>query len=314
MDTKTNIFRDIIIGTLITAFIYLAIIAGLYPFLLLCAAPAIYYGVKNGIKYSLIISFIPAATMYFLYGDIAIIMGVLCSGVGIISASCIKRNKMITNRVVNSTAFIFIFIMLMIVVYNGNGLDGTNIIEQMDKMLLSQFSEVMAQVKEIGAYDAEQIKNIEQSFGAVVNQMKYAFPAFVLIGSFFISLISNTVATSFIRSMTTKIIAPMKISRFRVNLRFSMAALIIFLSSFILKWNNEGLYNILSTNLMMVFYVILFLQGLGVIIHWIERTSSSRIIKILVIAASVLSVYMNSLVSLVGAIDLLFNFRKIREY
>lgn len=312
MDSKTDVFKDIVIGTVITSFLYLTVLAGFFPMILFCSAPGIYFGVKRDMRYPLIINVIPAVIGYFLFGYAALVIGVMCLGTGLISANCINRNKMITNRVVNSTAFIFIFMMLIVVAVDKYG--QINIVESLDESLISAFNNTMNQVKEANMNDAEQIKNVEQMGLAMINQLKYVFPSFILIGSFFISLVSNMVATSFIRNLTTKIMAPMKLSRFRVSMRFSMAALIIFVISFLFKMMDSNLYGILSMNLMMIFYVILFLQGLGVISHWIEKTSSSRIIKTLVIVASVLSVYMNSLVSLVGAIDLIFNFRKIRDY
>lgn len=309
MDNKKSLVKDMIIGIIIASLVWFIGLEILSPLILIIPAVGIIIGVKHGEIYSIIMNIVSSLILLFFFGISALFMGVIFCGVSYISSKSIRDKKIASHRIVRSIAFTFIFIILVMGVFKvGFNID---LIEEANNKNTVIFEEAINEAKKV--YSGKEISQLESYKTLVGTIIEANFPVIILSFSFIISVISNYIATSFLRKKTSMIIAPIKISRFRVSIKFSLAALIAFVISFIIKGINPGIYEILISNMTVALYLILFIQGLGVISFWIEKKGISSVARIAFLVFCVISVFLSAVASFIGAFDLVFNFRKLRE-
>ncbi len=312
MNDKTNLGKDLAIASIITIIAGIAGFGFFTPIALLFPVSGIVVGVKYGHKYSLVPHIAAAVVFLLIFGIKSAPLVAFLAGVSFISSKSINRREVISERLVKSTAYMIVFIIAVLLI--AKFAFGFDYIEETVQNNMTIIDNYIDEVQKMGIdYNKEQIEEIQRLQPQIANIIKMNTPSILLITSFGISAVSNGIASYIIRRRNIKILAPMKLSRFRVSMKFSVAALVIFIISFIIKFINAEYYNVVVSNLTLIFYFVLLLQGLGVISYALERLRVPKFIRVAILIISIFSVFMTAVISIIGAIDLVFNFRKIRE-
>lgn len=306
-----DIKRDLISSTILSSLIGIVSLA-VFPLLIfLYPVLSIVMGVKYGNRYSLITALASGLPVVLVVGVNYAPVAVMFMLMSYAISSSINKAERTSERVIKGTAIIFGFFVAFICIVKIVG--GVNFVALIQSSSETGITEAINQLKESGSYSSYQIKEIEQLKEASLTSIKMILPGTLIVASFALSFLSNSLASRIIRKRAIKEMQPIKISGFKINTVFSVSALLVILSTMAIKSIDTGIYEVLKTNLTIILFMVLFLQGVGVIAYFLEKFKVSAVLKGLILVFLFLSTSLSAIVAFVGIADMIFNFRRIKD-
>lgn len=262
-------------------------------------------------KYSIINIFLSSILFFLLLGNYTLPFSIVFIGMTIIIVNSIDRNEEISHRILKTTAYIFIVIILFMIL--SKKVFNYDIIDNLIKTNSNLFDNSLEELKNMGIkYSKEQIEELNSIKPLLIDFFRNSIFSILLLGSLIISLVSNSLTNFIIRRKNIKILSPMKFSEFKVSIKFFIASIIILIFTYIIGKINPSIYKVLISNITIIFYFIIFIQGLSVMIYILEKFNIPKIVRYIIIFLSLFSLILGMIVFFIGMIDIIFNFRKIK--
>ncbi|NMR96043.1 DUF2232 domain-containing protein, partial [Vibrio parahaemolyticus] len=102
-------------------------------------------------------------------------------------------------------------------------------------------------------------------------------------------------------------------SKFSVPSNFGIGIASVFVLTLLLRNIDGAIYDVLLVNLTAILSLIFVLQGLSVVDFFLKKRNKKRITRVIILAVIILFIPMLTPITIIGAIDMIFDVRKIRK-
>ncbi|QUH25168.1 YybS family protein [Serpentinicella alkaliphila] len=231
--------------------------------------------------------------LFVIFGPIAIVMSYLMSK---------KRNEfevIIAGTIAASVSW-FIAIHIISIV------SGINILDQIAYIFKES---IYAQLDMLNQMNL----NSELRINEAINYFISIFPALIIIQSMIVSVINYYLSISVLRRTnqyagTTPTFSSFKLPK-HIIMGFFLLSALAYLSQYV-----QGIYyeNLLH-NITALFMFLLFLQGISVVLYFMEKSNLNKVFKVFILVVVILMRTFLTFVALAGFIDAIFNVRKFNK-
>ncbi len=297
-------------SALLTAITSVLAIAGLYiPFMgflmFIISVPFIIMMVRHSWKYVVIASACSAVLVSFVafptYGVYVAVFGGL---VGLVMGHYIKEKKdssytIFYGALTASVAFIIILSITTLIT-------GISLSETVEKV----FTETLSLTENMGVSDM--LKNSEVQLADLIEIFKMIIPSSLIISAAIYSLINYFVATVIMKRTGMDVSSVKKFSEFTLPNNIMVGTTIILVLSYFAGKMNIVDSQILFMNVLNLFIYVFLIQGVAIMFFYLEKWKFKKFTKIL----SVIIIFlfqMTLTLAVVGWIDNVFDFRKVRQ-
>ncbi|HEX9024444.1 MAG TPA: YybS family protein [Geobacteraceae bacterium] len=296
---------DILKGGTATLALYLASIslplAGVLPGVF-SPLPAIYYGLKNGRSAALAIVLLTTALLAFIAGPTGALVFMAQSGlIAIAFPFLLGRGWGAGRAMVGSVAVAFCSILIVAAIYWATqGIDPSKTVRGWIDSGMSQSSALY----EKSGITGEELKTLQQGVKEAGNLIARIYPALVLAGLGAIAGF-NLLALKGIAARLGRMSPVGDFRRFR-NPDHLIWLLIV--AGFALLINND-VVSTAALNLLAVLLPLYFLQGLAIIIHYLDQFRVNWLFRVIFFVLLAIQPYLLIAVAVFGIFDLWGNFR-----
>jgi len=309
-----NEYNKNIIETIIaTLFMNLyALLSINYTPLLLVLYPLVFIvlGIRDGVKYS-IISMIMVSTSIALTGDVisSIILLTVFGPMTVYIIIGIK-NRRKSLEIIAVSAVLFFSGLIALYGYSEKS-SGINIKDQMEENFQILIENQMETFKDMNLTNTEilnSIDNLESTYKIMVTML----PAALILVSVAISYLNYLMSSLVLRRTGIGVVNVPLFSRFKLPNNYLYGALTIFATLFILKRANMSNIDAVNINAMILIYFMIIIQGLAVLDFMLKKFKFQLVPRIILIITITFIGPLTIIISLVGIMDLIFDFRKLK--
>jgi uncharacterized protein YybS (DUF2232 family) len=281
-----------------------------FPLLMmLFPALSVAIGVKYGLRYNMVNIGLSIITISLIAGLTYIPALSIYIGLAAILNLGMNRDEKASKVVLKGGTYMFLALSLISIalkIYFE-----IDILESLKTSLETGLADTLRQLESAGTdYDMATIKSVMQSS---IDFMVSIFPAILAFGAFFISTISYVIASYIVKKSGRKSVEVPKLSGFRLSSAFSLSSVVILVVVLAMKLFGVSAYRPLVSNLTFILYMLVFIQGLGVVSYFLNKTRMHSILKWIILIFLALNAGLSMVVSFVGVLDIVFNFRKIKD-
>jgi uncharacterized protein YybS (DUF2232 family) len=161
--------------------------------------------------------------------------------------------------------------------------------------------------------DINEINNYLDNMGKIlVDTIKTQYPAIIITSSVIVSAMNYFVVSKLGHRFKADIIKHEGLSNFSFPSTFIIGMSGILLLSFLLKFLNFNV-NLIQMNILRVLIIAMMLQGFAVVKFFLIKFKVLKAARVLILFLIIFSPGMGEILSFLGAIDLIVDFRKIRH-
>ncbi|WP_069650987.1 YybS family protein [Caloranaerobacter ferrireducens] len=278
--------------------------------ILLYPVPFIILGFRRDIKYSILsiivssfvlgilIDLLTGVFMLLLFGPLSVIFVYLLN----------KKEKSYKVLIITTVVF---FVSILIVILLSGYIFGVSFVEHMELSLNKAFEVQLDMIKNMSLTNYEMSK-IKSMMDMIIDYMIAILPAALIIFSGFVAYVNYLVLGAVLRRIGNRNIHVPRFKYFRMPSNAILGILAIFIATWIIKYFKMLYYHTIFLNVMIIVLFILFIQGLAVLVFYLDRRKTNKFIKGIILVLSVMYIPMWLLVSFIGFIDSLINFRKVK--
>jgi uncharacterized protein YybS (DUF2232 family) len=280
--------------------------------LVLYPVGALVYGIKNGVNpaavaitvASLIIGM---GTGGFINGIILLIMfGPLTVA---LAYGMKKRRRPLQVLVTGSLVF---FTSTLMVFYLADSLTGLSIINQLENTFKETLFIQIDMLKGMGLsnYEIDSARRmLEDGYRYII----LILPSILMFMSLLVSYINYIITVWLLRKLSIGIIQMPWLHKFTVPNNFALGVLVMFIGVFISRGLDGTYFDTIFLNLLVLIGVVFILQGLAVISFFLIKWKMNAFTRGLVVFLAIAFSPVLTAVSLVGGLDTVFDFRKLRR-
>ncbi|WP_427340672.1 YybS family protein [Caloranaerobacter sp. DY30410] len=305
--------RAIAEAGIITALTIILALIGLNIFsivILLYPVPFIILGFRRDIRYSILSIIVSSFVLGILIDLFTGIFLLLLFGPlsGIFAYLLNKKEK--SYKILTITTVVF-FVSILIVILLSGYIFGINFIKHMELSLNEAFEVQLNMIKNMGLTNYEMSK-IKSMMDTVIDYMIATLPAALIIFSGFVTYINYLVSGVVLRRIGNRNINVPRFKYFRMPSNAILGILVIFISTWIIKYFKIFYYQTIFLNVTFIVLFILFIQGLSVLVFYLDKIKINKVIKGIILVLSVVYTPMWMFVSFIGFVDSFVNFRKVK--
>lgn len=280
--------------------------------LLLLVFPVMFIivGIKNGMVEG-IISLMTTCTIlaYIIDPMIALYLFVVFVPITITIIYTTKKRKNAMEVLLYSTIVLFASVLLLFSLIN---IREGNFFMQIEETFKEGLYLRIESLKEMGfsSYEILEDKNfIESAF----KEMLLIAPATLLFLSLIASYINYSLSILGLKKVGINIINTPKFSRFRLPNNIALGTIVMFITTLIAKQLGFIYFDTIVVNLTVLMGFMLLVQGLSIIDYILIKVKVKTFFRILFIVLTIVIAPLITAVSMVGLIDVIFDFRKLRR-
>lgn len=310
MDTsERNKILEIIFMTVIST---LLVLTGIYylPFIIfLYPIPLIIIGVKHGIKYNTISSLISILTIGLVIdpiSGISVLVLFLPITLGL-SYMITKGRKPLEILGINTIILLICFLITIGVTGDMTGVSILSELEDSFSQILNTQVELL-QDMDYSSYELSQIKDMLEN---ALDYILLIFPAMVIMFSFIITSINYIISSIILKKWGNNIDTIPKFSKFKLPDNVLIGIAIMLISTLLLKKLDFFYYDTVVLNITVFASFMFVVQGLSVIDYKLIKMNMKMFLRILIIAFFIVLLPLGWLISFLGVLDIIFDFRKI---
>lgn len=268
-------------------------------------------GVRHGIEYnivSILISILVVGLVVDKYTAFFIFIAFVPLSI-VINYVIKKRGKsqeLILYSTITSLVSYVIAIVLVKKVFN------ISFIDQIEKSFSLVLKTQLDMLKETGLsnYEMYQTKDILEN---AYEYMVLVIPSAVIIFSLLTAYLNSILSIFILRKLRYGIVFVPRFSYFKLPSNFILGVIVIYLGVFLLKQLKVFYYETIFINVSALMSFAFFLQGLAVLIFLINKSRLNQVGKVIFIVLLILSFPLSAIISMVGFLDIIFNFRGIKK-
>lgn len=268
-------------------------------------------GVRHGIEYnivSILISILVVGLVVDKYTAFFIFIAFVPLSI-VINYVIKKRGKsqeLILYSTITSLVSYVIAIVLVKRFFN------ISFIDQIEKSFSLVLKTQLDMLKETGLsnYEMYQTKDILEN---AYEYMVLVIPSAVIIFSLLTAYLNSILSIFILRRLRYGIVFVPRFSYFKLPSNFILGVIVIYLGVFLLKQLKVFYYETIFINVSALISFAFFLQGLAVLIFLINKSRLNQVGKVIFIVLLILSFPLSAIISMVGFLDIIFNFRGIKK-
>lgn len=311
LNNKTTALTE---GAIITGLMVVFALIGIYFIPLttiLFPIPFVILGVRHGTKYNTL-SLIAASLIIGMIVDVisGAILFITFAPLSIALAYTLKRKYSTSQIVVLSTGVTLISIIFMISFLGI--ISGVDFLTEIETSFNQTLKLQINAIKSMGISPYE-ISEMEDMLKATLEYIILIIPSIMIISSVFIAYISLWLSSSILRRLGDKRPVIPKFTRFKLPHNIILGVLIILLGTMALRYFKLLYYETIFINVIVLFSFVFFLQGLAVIIFLMNKMKLNKILRSILIALIIISVPLSFVVSIIGILDNMIDFRKLKR-
>lgn len=307
---KRNILESLgvalfMISYTIMGFSTLPIILILFPVLFIA------YGVKNNLIPSILIMVIVSTIIGFTTDTISgLLLFFTFAPITIVITYGIKsRRKSI--EVLTAASLVFFLTVLIIIGYV-RGVSGINIATQLENNFKTMLNIQVDMFKEMGLTNFELLK-VKDFLERAYKSMLLVVPSIAIITSLIVSYVNYYISVVVLRKVGIGVVNIPKFSRFRLPNNIIPGILVMFLGAYLTK-NVKGFsYETILANLILLIGFVLYVQGLSIVDALMIKRKMVFAFRIVILLITVFFTPLVSIISILGLLDILIDFRKISK-
>lgn len=268
-----------------------------------------------GVKYTIRDSFLSILLTSFLIGiSVDIISGLIMLAVFgtmalYIADSIIKRKKSV--EIILPSALI-LFIASGIVFLMLRGFSDISLIDQVQESLnnYTQMQLELIEDMELTNIEAFRIRETANDISRIIISI---LPSIMIVMSVVISYANYYLSIVILRKLGLGIRDNPRFSRFSLPNNFIIGSLVMFLLVYLLGNLDAIPTDLIQMNLVVLIASLLYIQGISVLDFLLVRRVINIVIRIIIIGITLFASPLITFLIIVGLVDLLFDFRKLRK-
>ena len=227
----------------------------------------------------------------------------------LIAYGIIKRKKPVEIIIPSS---IIIFVLLIISFMILRNVSDVSIIDQLEETLHSYTEMQMERLEDLELTRIESFRFTEE-IEELYQDILSILPSYFIIISVLISYINYYFSTLILRRLGLGIRDNPQLSEFSLPKNFILGTLIMFITIYLLNRLDGFPARMIHLNILFLVVVLFLIQGLSVLDYQLKKRRVNSIIRIIVIAIIIFAPLTISIMVIVGMVDLIFDFRKLRK-
>ena len=297
-------------ASLLTALTVIIAIGAIYlPFLgylsFIIAVPFVILSVRHSLKYTAIATVATAVLVTLLsYPTYGIYVATLGGFVGNVMGYSIKKNK--DNSTIIFYSSLATVMSLMIMISITTLISGISLLDMVNKML----SESISLIESMGLGD-----RLAESGFLLTNTMevfKMIIPSTLILSSAIFASVNYFISSIILKRMGMKSTKQKTFSEFSLPSNILIGATIILILTYLVGKFDIADSQVLFINILNISIYVFLIQGVAVIFHFIDKRKLGKGIKIF----SIVLIFFTGiliLVSIIGWLDCVFDFRKLKQ-
>jgi uncharacterized protein YybS (DUF2232 family) len=283
---------------------YLPVISIFYPI------PFIVLGAKKGLRYN-IIGLLSSCVLIGVLMDIytGILVFAVFAPVSIFITYYIKQRKS-ANETILIAALISLISNLFAIELLGK-VSGTSLMNQLEQMFSQILKAQIEMLKDTGMSSTE-IYGAEDLLKNTFEYMTLIMPSIVIIISSILAYVDYLISVVILRKFGHGVFSVPQFSYFRLPNNVILGISTIFIGVFLLKIIKIFYYETIFINILVLLFFLFFIEGLAVVSFFIGKIRMGKLGKIIFIFLIILSLPLSIIVSTIGLLDVIFDFRKIK--
>ncbi len=288
-------------------------IASLYFFpLLLLVFPVMFIilGIKNGMLEG-IISLMTTCTIvaYLIDPMTALYLFIVFAPITMTIIYTTKSRKGTMDVLLYAS--ISLFTSILILFYLINLKDG-NLIAQIEEYFKATIQIRIQNLKDMGlsSYEILEDKNFLEN---IYKDMLLKAPASLLLSTFIISYINYSLSIKGLKRVGINIVDIPRFALFRLPNNITIGVIVMFIGALIAKMLGFAYFEAIVENVTVLIGFMFLIQGLSIIDFFLIKIKVKTIFRFIFISLTVLITPLVSVVSMLGLIDVMFDFRKLRR-
>ena len=290
---------------MLIAIYFLPIIGILFPI------SFVILGIRNGIKYnisSMIISTLLLGLVIDKTTGLFILIAFLPISI-VLNYSIKKRRN--SQQILLSTTIVGILSYIFIMILFGK-VTGVGLVKQLEESFSQAIKFQMDLLKDRGI-SSSQINETKDVLKNLYEYIVLMLPSTVIIFSVFTAFLNSLISIYILRKIGYGIVSVPKFSYFKLPDNVILGTIVIYIGVFIIKILKIPYYKTILINVTSIVSFFFFLEGLSVIIFYLNKSKLNKVIRGIIIIFTVLAVHLNPIISIIGFLDIIFDFRRIRR-
>ena len=301
-----QIFLMIIVVT-ISGFLGMSmpLVAITYPIILT------FIGLKEGMNKSIITFVVSLAIIGAISQDLNALAIPFQYGIlSIITSYMINKKYKINQIILYSAGLVFAMVLIhMGLRWNFTGI---NTFTELEGNLVEISKQQIATLK-TGDMKESEISQITNVLRSMTDHIASIFPVLLMISSLFIAYINYYISSRLAQKAGRVDIEVPKFSKLIFPKHVITGFGSVLLVSYALKFIGGFNYNQLLDNIFILIYLVFLVEGLSLTVFLINKMKMGKFFKVLFITMIVASSFFNIVLFSLGIMDIIIDFRKIRE-
>ncbi|WP_129599847.1 YybS family protein [Anaerophilus nitritogenes] len=314
MSTQNKTRAMVEVSLLIALISVLTIIGNYIPVLTFITfflpTPFIILGKRHGMYYITWAIIIWAMiTMSFIGPVQAIFLSILMGGTAIIMAYLMKKDAS-AGQIIAGGALIYLIGLVMSIQLSSIVM-GVDVITQINQMLEQSMNMQMSMYETLGM-ETTQIDEFRKMIELGMQMFMMMIPGIIIISCTTLPLMNYALTCKILKKLgyETKALPPLKYVRLPKT--FVMGTFLIIGLTMLTRYFNFANYQSLVINVFLIFYIVYFVQGIGVMSYFFDVLKIRKLMKILIYMLILLSGKGVFILATLGFMDCFMDFRKLK--
>lgn len=159
----------------------------------------------------------------------------------------------------------------------------------------------------------EQLAATKQMYEAMLEAFVLLMPGIIIIAALSMSAINYIAAYKMGRKLRVNIVPIGRFSKFRLPDNIAIGILIFMGGTYIISKTNFVNSDTLTANLLFIFQILFFVQGLSIVRYLMDRYKISKILRVIMTLVIIFNGYLVMATTFMGLFDQIFDIRKIKK-
>lgn len=289
----------------IVSFSYLPFLIVLYPL------GFIMYGVKYGINYGVAVSLLTALILGALDNMTnAYVLVILFTPLVVTMIYSMKSRR--SPLEILLTGALMFFISSLAIFFLADTLKGLSIVSELEESFKETLFMQVDMLKQVGLSNYEVDKTrvlLEDAYKYII----LVLPSIIMILALVITYLNYIVSVYLLRLLEINLTSMPLLRNFTAPNNFALGALVMLLGATLMRGIDGRYYEAIFINVIVLVGIVFILQGMAVVDYYLIKWKQNRFIRFLVVALSVFISPVLTFISLIGGIDFVYDFRKIKR-
>lgn len=299
---------------IITTFMTLLVIIGYSTFpviILFYPVPFVILGVKHKTKYN-IYSIIASSVLIGILIDIfAGILIFLVFGLISITITYMINKKYKPQQILIGGTIVTIVTTLLTVVISGY-ITGVSFFTQINTSLTENMKLQLDILREM-EFSTQQLYMIKDFLMATVEYIIIIIPTTLIISSVFIVYINYWMSTAILKRLGFKTVEVPRFMFFNLPSNIIMGSVVIIAAALVIRYMKLFYYETIFINTIIIISFVFFMQGLSVLVFLMNKRNIHKVTKFILIFIIIINVPLSLIITFIGLLDVILNFRKLKK-